>query len=65
LDVDVQDFETAGADAIFIKPLKAEYLDRVLAYIAAYGSASDHFLLHLSPTSTSKSTSKFKLFMLN
>jgi CheY-like chemotaxis protein len=48
LDVDVRDFETAGADAIFIKPLKAEYLDRVLAYIAEYGSASEVLCLEHS-----------------
>jgi CheY-like chemotaxis protein len=40
LETDVEYFEAAGADAILIKPLKGEYLKKVLLYLERHGCVS-------------------------
>ena len=55
LDVDILDFETAGADHIITKPMKIETLDRVVIYCNQYGVDSDY----LSSTCPSKKLKEY------
>ena len=55
LDVDILDFETAGADHIITKPMKIETLDRVVIYCNHYGFDSDY----LSSTCPSKKLKEY------
>jgi CheY-like chemotaxis protein len=48
LDIDVLAFESAGADVVLSKPLKADYLLRLMNYLENCGNISLHPLLLLS-----------------
>ncbi len=40
MDVDVRDYEEAGADCVLIKPMRMEHLEKLLQYCALYGCQS-------------------------
>lgn len=40
MDVDIEFFEEAGVDAVLIKPLNIDRLDKVLGYCGEYGVKS-------------------------
>lgn len=49
MDVDVQDYETRGADMILPKPLSVELLSRVFSYCEIHGNLSTWNLPSDSP----------------
>ena len=54
MDVDIVDFETAGADIVLTKPLRLEMLTKVLEYARLFGCVSSkHVTLLSSELSTS------------
>ena len=57
MDVDVRDYEEAGADCVLIKPMRMEHLEKLLQYCTLYGCQSSHPLIERSQKASNERVS--------